>query len=243
MKTMNSKPGTANYIKEIFSKVPKNYELINHVLTFGMDILWRRKAVKIAVAANPGDWLDMCTGTGEIAIYLSKLAPPGTKIHAADFSPAMVAEAKKKPEAKNINFVSSDIKSLPFSDNSFDLITMSFATRNINLNKEVLIKSFSELYRVLKPGGLFVNLETSQPPFWIIRKCYHLYMNLFVAQIGGLISHYKTGYKYLAKSIPLFYSAEELTEIMFKAGFDKVTFQRLMLGTATIHKARKKMVK
>jgi len=239
---MNSKPGTANYIKEIFSEVPKTYELVNHVLTFGMDILWRRKAVKIASTANQGDWLDMCTGTGEIAIYLKRIAPEGTKIHAADFSPAMVAKAQNKTETKNINFVSADIKALPFPDNSFDLITMSFATRNINLNKEVLVKSFAELNRVLKPGGLFVNLETSQPPFWIIRFFFHLYMNLFVAQIGGLISRSKTGYKYLAKSIPLFYSADELADIMLQAGFDKVTYQRLMLGAAAIHQARKNKI-
>jgi len=239
---MNSKPGTADYIKEIFSEVPKTYEIINHVLTFGMDILWRRKAVKTALTANPGDWLDMCTGTGETAIYLKKNAPAGTKIHAADFSPAMLAEARKKTEAKNINFVSADIKALPFSDNSFDLITISFATRNINLNKEALIKSFSELNRVLKPGGLFVNLETSQPPFGIIRKCYHLYMNLFVAQIGSLISRSKKGYGYLAKSVPLFYSADELADIMLQAGFDDVTFRRIMLGTVAIHQARKNII-
>jgi len=236
---MNSKPEMANNIKEIFSEVPKRYELINHILTFGMDILWRRKAVKIALTANSGDWLDMCTGTGETAIYLNKNAPEGTKIHAADFSPAMIAEARKKTDAKNINFVSADIKASPFPDNSFDLITMSFATRNINLNKEALIKSFSELNRVLKPGGLFVNLETSQPPFRVIRICFHLYMNFFVAQIGGLISRSKTGYGYLAKSIPLFYSAEKLAAIMLQAGFDEVTFQRLMLGATAIHQARK----
>ena len=236
---MRSKPGTADFIEEIFAEVPKTYELVNHILTFGMDILWRRKAVKIASSANAGDWLDMCTGTGEIAIYLKKLAPAGTKIHAADFSPAMLSEARKKPEAQNINFVSADIKTLPFPDNSFDLITMSFATRNINLNIEALIKSFTELYRVLKPGGLFVNLETSQPPFWIIKKCFYLYINLFVAKIGSLISRSKTGYGYLAKSIPLFYSADELADIMLQAGFDEVTFQQLMLGAVAIHQARK----
>ena len=236
---MNTKPETADFIKKIYTEIPKTYELVNHILTLGMDILWRKKAVKIALTANSGDWLDMCTGTAEIAIYLQKNAPGGTKIHAADFSPAMVAEARKKPEAQNINFVSADIKALPFPDNSFDLITMSFATRNINLNKEALIKSFSELYRVLKPGGLFVNLETSQPPFRIIRIFFHLYMNFFVAQIGGLISRSKTGYKYLAKSIPLFYSADELAAIMLQAGFDEVTFKRLMLGAAAIHQARK----
>ena len=99
---MNSKPGTANYIKKIFSEVPKRYEFINHVLTFGMDILWRRKAVKIALTANSGDWLDMCTGTAEIAIYLQKNAPAGTKIHAADFSPAMVSEAREKPVLRKL---------------------------------------------------------------------------------------------------------------------------------------------
>lgn len=232
-------PNNTSFVQSVFSEVPATYELVNHVLTLGLDIVWRRRAARVAAAAGGGQWADMCTGTGEMAVYLSRLAPKGTKIHAIDFSGPMMAEAAKKPEAEHINFVASDIKALPFPDESFDLITMSFATRNINLSKDILIQSFAELYRVLKPAGRFVNLETSRPSFSPVRKCFHLYVKLLVGPIGSRISGCRTGYAYLAKTIPRFYAAEELADIMRQAGFQKITFQQLMFGAAAIHQGTK----
>jgi len=226
-------------IERMFSKVPATYELVNHVLTFGLDIVWRRRAAKIAATANGGQWADMCTGTGEMAANLSRLAPEGTKIYGIDFSEPMLEYARKKSQAARINFVVSNIRQLPFPDASFDLLTMSFATRNINLSKDVLIQTFSEFYRVLKPGGRFVNLETSRPSFWLVRKCFHLYVKLFVKSIGTSISGSKDAYTYLATTIPRFYSAQELADIMRSAGFDKVTFKQCLFGAAAIHQAMK----
>jgi len=226
-------------IQRMFSKVPATYELVNHVLTLGLDIVWRRRAAKIAAKVGGGQWADMCTGTGEMAANLSRLAPDGTTIYGIDFSEPMLEQAKKKTEAARIKFVVSDIKQLPFSDESFDLITMSFATRNINLSKDILIRSFSEYYRVLKPGGRFINLETSRPSFWPVRKCFHLYIKLFVKLIGTHISGARDAYTYLATTIPRFYSAQELADILRQAGFDEVTFQQCLFGAAAIHQAMK----
>jgi demethylmenaquinone methyltransferase/2-methoxy-6-polyprenyl-1,4-benzoquinol methylase len=226
-------------VQRIFSQVPATYELVNHVLTVGFDIVWRRRAARIAATAGGDQWADMCTGTGEMAVYLSRLAPEGTQIHAVDFSEPMIVKARSKPEAQQVNFVAADIKALPFPDESLDLITMSFATRNINLSKDTLIQSFAEFHRVLKPGGRFVNLETSQPPSSPIRRCFHLYVKLFVKSIGGRISGSKAGYAYLAKTIPRFYAAEELADIMRQAGFEAVTCERLLFGAAAIHQAKK----
>ena len=181
----------------------------------------------------------MCTGTGEMAVYLSRLAPKGTKIYAIDFSSPMVAEAAKKPQAEHVHFVTSDIKALPFPDASFNLITMSFATRNINLSKYILIQNFAEFYRVLRPGGRFVNLETSKPSFSLIRKLFHLYVKLFVKLIGSRISGAGAPYEYLAKTIPRFYTPEQLADIMCRAGFQEVTFQKIMFGVAAVHQAMK----
>jgi len=181
----------------------------------------------------------MCTGTGETAAYLRRLAPVGTTVSAVDLSPEMMAEARKKPEAKDINFLLADVKELPFPNESIDLITISFATRNINLNKEALIMSFSEFHRVLKPGGCFVNLETSQPPIGFIRVLFHLFVKLFVKQIGSRMSGSLNGYLYLSKTIPKFYTAHELAEIMNSAGFQKVSFSRLLFGVAAIHQGTK----
>jgi demethylmenaquinone methyltransferase/2-methoxy-6-polyprenyl-1,4-benzoquinol methylase len=232
-------PKSTGFVQSVFSQVPATYELVNHILTLGLDIVWRKRAARVAALAGGREWADMCTGTGEMAVYLNRLAPKGTKIHAIDFSGPMMAEAAKKPEAEHINFVVSDIKALPFSDESFDLITMSFATRNINLSKDVLIQSFAEFYRVLKPGGRFVNLETSRPSFLPVRICFHLYVKLFVGPIGSRISGSRTGYAYLANTIPRFYDAEELADIMYQTGFQKVTFKKLLFGVAAIHQGMK----
>ena len=229
----------ARSVKGIFAEVPATYELVNHVLTLGLDVLWRRRAAKIAAMARGGKWADMCTGTGDMAVCLRRLAPEGTSVYGVDFSEPMLAEARKKPEAGRIEFVVADIKDLPFEDATFDLITMSFATRNINLNRDVLIRSFSEYYRVLKPGGCFVNLETSQPSLWPVRKCFHAYIGLFVKAIGSRVSGSRTAYAYLTSTIPRFYSAEELADVMRQASFEKVTFRRCLFGAVAIHQAFK----
>ena len=230
---------TISPIQNMFAEVPATYELVNHVITLGLDIVWRRRAARVAAKAGGTQWVDMCTGTGEMAVYLSRLAPEETKVFAVDFCESMMEKARQKPHAEHIHFVAADVKALPFDDDTFDLITMSFATRNINVSKEILIQSVSEYYRVLKPGGRFVNLETSRPSFLPIRKGFDLYVKLFVEQIGGRISGCRTAYAYLARTIPRFYPAEELAGIMGQAGFNEVTFRRVLFGTAAIHQAVK----
>lgn len=234
------KPATASFIREIFSlHVSTTYEVVNHILTFGHDALWRRRAARIAAAPGGTQWADMCTGTGEMAVCLRRLAPPETTIHAVDFSLPMMAVAMKKPEARNIVFVVSDVKALNFQDNSLDLITISFATRNINLNRDVLTQTFAEFCRVLKPGGRFINLETSQPSSRLTRQLFHAYVKLFVKSVGGLISGSYKGYAYLTHTIPRFYPPEELSDIMRRAGFKDVTYKKLMFGIAAIHQGMK----
>jgi demethylmenaquinone methyltransferase/2-methoxy-6-polyprenyl-1,4-benzoquinol methylase len=233
-------PKTANFVQRTFSpSVSTTYELVNHILTFGHDALWRRRAAGIAAALGGTQWADMCTGTGEMAVCLSRLAPRETSIHSVDFSLPMMAEAMKKPEAKNIDFVFSDVKALDFPDESLDLVTISFATRNINLNRDVLTRTFAEFYRVLKHGGRFINLETSQPSSFLIRRLFHFYVRLFVKSVGGLISGSYTGYAYLAHTIPRFYPPEELSDIMCRAGFKNVTYRKLLFGVAAIHQGMK----
>jgi len=226
-------------LRNIFSEVPETYEFVNHVLTFGLDILWRKRAVKIAVKSGGDRWIDVCTGTGEMASYLCRFAKNGTKVYAADFSLPMLRKAKEKPEGGCIKFLLSDVENLPFPDYTFDLITISFATRNIDRNQNTLIRTFKEFHRTLKVNGYFVNLETSQPSFSIIRSVFHKYVKLFVTPIGSRISDSKSGYAYLANTIPWFYRAEELTNIMHQAGFKDIRIKKLMFGVAAIHQGVK----
>ncbi|MDH4223478.1 MAG: ubiquinone/menaquinone biosynthesis methyltransferase [candidate division Zixibacteria bacterium] len=226
-------------IKKIFSEVPQTYELINHILTFGLDIYWRRKTARLAAEDGGSMWMDVCTGTGEMALYLSRLAPEGTRIYAADFSLPMLRKAQERKETARINFIRTDIDNLPFPDNTFDLVTISFAVRNLNLNPERFLQSLKAIYRVLKPGGRFVSLETSQPESKIIRRLFHFYIRLTVRSIGYLISDSKSAYTYLSQTIPRFYTAEEYADIIRQAGFSKVTLKRMFFGATAIHKAVK----
>ena len=228
-----------NSIQMIFSEVPDRYELVNHVLTFRMDIAWRKRAAGVASGRGGARWIDVCSGTGEMAVDLSRLAGEDTQVFAADFSMPMLDKAVRKPEGERIMFLLSDAGELPFADDSFDLVTISFATRNINLNRDVLVEKFREFYRVLKPGGSFINLETSQPSSSVVRKLFHMYVKTFVEPVGRLISGTRPGYAYLARTIPKFYDPGELTGLMRAAGFENVTYQRLLFGAAAIHQGVK----
>ncbi len=226
-------------IQKIFAEVPKTYELINHVLTFGMDVVCRRRAARLASEGGGSRWLDVCSGTGEMAANLCRFSQNGTRIFAADFSLPMLRVAAKKKASKEIRFVISDVKSLPFPDNSLDLITISFATRNLNTTREILIAHIAEFYRVLRPGGRFVNLETSQPKYRLIRWFMHQYVKLSVRRIGAMISGSKAGYAYLSQTVPRFYEADEFAEIIKRAGFGKVEFKRMFFGVIAVHRGVK----
>ena len=229
----------SNGLQKIYSEIPDHYERINHILTLGLDIFCRRRTARMAAAEGGKMWLDVCCGTGEMAVNLRRLMQNGTRLYAADFSLPMVVRAMAKEELKGIDFVITEAGFLPFADNTFDLITISFATRNINSNREKLIERFGEFRRVLKPDGRFVNLETSQPRWGLTRALMHLYVRSTVKQIGTLISGSKAGYGYLAGTIPRFYRPEELADILKEAGFSTVTFKRLFFGIAATHRAVK----
>ena len=226
-------------LRNIYSTIPRTYELVNHIITFGMDIITRRRAARTASEDGGEYWLDICSGTGEMAGYLNKLSRNGTKIYAADFSYPMLSLARAKSFGDKINFALSLAGDLPFADSTFDLITISYATRNLNSTPEGLLHHFKEFNRVLKPGGRFVNLETSQPKSSIIKKLVHLYVKLTVAPIGGLISGSGAGYRYLSGSIRSFYSAEQLADVLHESGFSEVTFKHQFFGVTAIHKAVK----
>jgi demethylmenaquinone methyltransferase/2-methoxy-6-polyprenyl-1,4-benzoquinol methylase len=191
------------------------------------------------VQAGGTRWLDACGGTGEMAANLLRSAGPDTNIFVADFSDAMIRRSIEKPALRRIILALADVKALPFRDDTFDLVTISFATRNINVTEDHLMQSLREFYRILKPGGVFVNLETSQPSSLIIKRLFHLYVRLFVRPLGHLFSGSRTGYAYLARTIPRFHDAEDYADIIQRAGFGKIDVHRLMLGAVAIHRAVK----
>jgi demethylmenaquinone methyltransferase/2-methoxy-6-polyprenyl-1,4-benzoquinol methylase len=229
----------SNGIRKFYTDIYQTYERVNHVLTFGLDILWRKKAAGMAAVHEGHIWLDICSGTGEMALYLHRISGGEKFIIAADFSLPMLSKIKEKPDGASIRFTMTEALTLPFRDNTLDLVTISFGTRNIDINREILIQTFGEFHRVLKPGGWFINLETSQPPVKFIRFMYHTYVRLVVKPIGTTLSGEKSPYLFLSKTIRNFYDALELNEIILQAGFSEADYKRLFLGVAAVHKAVK----
>jgi len=241
-------------VRKIYREVAPTYELVNHVLTFGMDILWRKRAARLAakIRANekhasrtsrPFRILDMCCGTGEmvrdLAVRMHGKTAPKAKIYAADGSPSMISRAKNKKHLRTVTFILADAGRLPFPDRTFDLITVSFSTRNLNPNPQAMLSYLQEFIRILKPGGTFLNLETSQPPLPIIRALYHLYIRSVVKPLGYLISGSRGGYNYLSYTMPRFYDAQGFSSLCRRAGFSFVRHRLLFFGVAAIHAAQK----
>ena len=240
-------------IQQIFSSVPVTYEIINHILTLGFDTPVRRYAAKLAASGNTQRItqcgkrttqnarliLDVCTGTGEMAQCLSKYIGRNTLIIASDFTLPMLRYARQR-QTSQVRFTAADSIRLPFRDNTFDLVTISFATRNINVSRQNLLGCLKEFRRVLKPGGRFINLETSQPSSLLLRRMLHIFVKTFVKPIGSIISGSTQAYAYLSQTIPRFYDADRFSEIILEAGFQKCKYKHLMGGLAAIHEGTKK---
>jgi len=239
-------------IQQIFSSVPSTYELVNHILTLGFDTLVRRYTAHFATNHSAfrtqhsasRKWLDVCTGTGEMAHCLSNYARENALVMASDFTLPMLQYTRNHrvyPDgSRRVRFTAADSIRLPFRDNTFDLVTISFATRNINVSHQNLLLCLREFLRVLRPGGRFINLETSQPSSPVLRKMLHVFVKTFVRPVGTLISGSDKAYTYLSNTIPRFYNADELSEIILASGFQECNYKSLLGGLAAIHEGTKK---
>ncbi|MFO8009978.1 MAG: ubiquinone/menaquinone biosynthesis methyltransferase [Dehalococcoidia bacterium] len=228
-------------IQRLYVSIPRTYEMVNHVLTFGLDILWRRKAALIASSAGGSLWLDAGMGTGDMTLNLNRLADEHTRIVAIDFSLPMMKKARERLAHSDVALILAEATHLPFRDELFDAITLSFASRNIDSSGEGnLSVCLSEFHRVLKPGGVFVNLETSQPRNRWLRELHHIYVKLVVKPVGGIISGSFEPYDYLSNSMRRFYSADELASIIRRSGFNTVSYDLLLFGAAAIHRAARR---
>ncbi|MCF2138356.1 MAG: ubiquinone/menaquinone biosynthesis methyltransferase [Candidatus Thorarchaeota archaeon] len=227
-------------LQQVFSDIAQKYEQVNHVFTLGLDIIWRSLAVRIVKKLKlRGTWLDVCSGTGEMAALLQQIADRRTRVVTSDFSQDMLTASKNKEPSHRLQFILTDTRRLPFLDESVDLVTISFATRNLNNGPSELVSVFREFYRVLRPGGIFLNLETSQPSQPIIRESFHRYVDLAVNHLGPLLAGSKEGYSFLADTVQGFYDAETLSLLIRRAGFQSVWFKKIFFGVAAVHLATK----
>lgn len=233
----DSELGKKEQVTQMFDTISKEYDGLNRVISFGIDIKWRNKVVDIVAATNPQKVLDIATGTGDLAINLVKTK--ASKIIGLDISSGMLEIGRKKVSAKKldntIEMVLGDGEKIPFEDNSFDAITVAFGVRNF----ENLEQGLTEILRVLKPGGTFVVLETSVPTKTPFKQGYNLYTNNIMPLIGRIFSKDKVAYKYLSDSAASFPYGEAFNNILRNIGFIDVQNKPQTLGVASIYIAKK----
>jgi len=226
----------------MFTAVPPHYDRINRVITLGMDRKWRNAAAKTCMEDNPKRILDVACGTGDLILTIAHMKENCKELIGLDYSEPMLSRAREKLEkvmGNKVTFVHGDASKLPFPDAHFDCISISFAFRNLIYNNPLTSKVLSEVLRVLRPGGRFVIVESSQPETPFIRFFFKLYLRCFVYPAGRLLSGNARAYYYLADSASRFYSPEAVKKLLMEAGFSTVSFRPLFFGAAGIHVALK----
>ena len=234
----NSTLGKKEQVAQMFDTISGNYDNLNRIISFGIDVKWRKKVLKIVSDKKPKIILDIATGTGDLAILMTQTN--AEKIIGLDISAGMLEVGKKKIEEKKmsgiIELVLADSEKIPFEDNYFDAITVGFGVRNF----ENLEKGFAEILRVLKPNGVFVILETSVPDKTPYKQGYNFYTKNILPIIGKLFSKDNSAYGYLSESAAAFPYGEALNNILRKIGFIDVVAMPQTFGVATIYSASKK---
>ena len=223
----------------MFTSVAPTYRAANRALTFGLDGYWRRQAARRALRGAPATALDECTGTGEMASLLRRMSRGKTMVTGVDFNAAMLHEAERRHAGDGIVFRRGNATTLPFSDASFDVVTISFALRNLNVSADRFVACLRECHRLLRPGGHLVTVETTQPPNPVVRWIVHRYVGMIVPRLGARISGSRAAYAYMASTIPRFHGAPEFAAILRNAGFGRVVYTYLTLGLVAIHEAVK----
>jgi len=230
--------GKKEQVTQMFDNISKEYDGLNRVISFGIDQKWRRKVVAIVDAIKPQSILDIATGTGDLAIMFAEKTK-ADKIIGLDISEGMLNVGKEKVIAKNlqnrVEMVVGDSENLPFENNTFDAITVSFGVRNF----ETLEKGLAEILRVLKPNGKFVILETSVPEKFPFKQGYQFHANILLPLIGKLFSKDKKAYGYLSESAANFPYGEKLNNILRKVGFKEVVSKPQTFGVASIYVSSK----
>ncbi|MFQ6127568.1 MAG: ubiquinone/menaquinone biosynthesis methyltransferase [Thermoplasmata archaeon] len=229
------RPGS---LRKMFREVSDRYDLLNRILTFRLDLQWRMHAARSCLEDSPKAVLDLCCGTGNLLFAILKHSHDGARILGVDFTEAMIEKAGSTA-GKSKPLIIADAGLLPLKDESFDCVATAFSFRNLLYKNPRLDSYLSEVVRILRPGGKFLILETSQPEQEALRRLYNGYLRLVVPFVGGLISGSRGAYTYLSKSALDFPASDEITRILRGAGFRKVTFEPLFFGVVGIHTSKK----
>lgn len=219
------------FIRGIFDDIVPTYDLLNRILSGGIDSGWRRYLVRSSGDLTDKPVLDLCCGTGDLSRQLRRA---GAAVYSLDFCFPMLAKGKQKNWLDD-RAIAADASKLPCRDSSFYMATIAFGIRNIPDPASLM----SEAFRVLAPGGAFRILELTRPSNPLVNIFYRFYLSIFLPRVGGLISGKKKAYRYLASTIATFLDPENLVAMLKEAGFGEVEVKKKTFGIASIITARK----
>lgn len=221
-------------IQRMFGQIAPWYDFLNHLLSLNIDRRWRDRVVKLVPPgpATEGPILDLCTGTGDLALTYAKASRGQVPIVGADFCPEMLAVARRKNRLARVSFLEADAQNLPFADNSFQIVTNAFGLRNVSDT----MKGLTEMVRVTRPQGRVAILEFSKPRHWLLGRLYRGYFRYLLPLIGQCLSRSpESAYRYLPESAIRFPDYEDLADLMRQAGLVRVQFFPFTFGIATLY--------
>lgn len=234
----NPEESKKGQVTKMFDKIAPYYDQLNRVLSLGIDVLWRKRAIKMLKVENPKTILDIATGTGDLALEAARVIRPD-HITGTDISEKMLEIGRKKIEKRGLSGMISmeigDSEHLKYADHSYDAVMVAFGVRNF----ENLEKGLSEMFRVLKPNGTVIILEFSKPRVFPLNILFNLYFKYILPVIGKLRSKDEKAYKYLYESVQAFPDYERFTSILEKLGYRHINYKALSGGICCIYQAKK----
>lgn len=238
IKPYDSEGEKCKQVETMFDNIAPTYDTLNHRLSWDIDKVWRKKAIQSLATYAPQTILDVATGTGDFACAAATGVNP-RKIVGIDISEGMLDIARKKAAERKlsdiITFERQDSTALPYPSNEYDAVTAAFGIRNF----QDLEKGLAEMYRVLKPGGVFCVLELTTPVNFPMKQLFHIYSHTVLPIYGRMISKDKSAYSYLTKTIEAFPQGEIMVQILKRIGFSTAQFKRLTFGICTLYTAIK----
>jgi len=234
-----NKDNKEKFVRDMFNSIARRYDLMNTLMTFGMDKSWRKLAVRRAELENGGQGLDICCGTGMLSMEQARAAGSSGKVTGLDFSENMLAVARKNIQGFQLNniieFMQGNAMELPFPDNTFDCATVGWGLRNV----PDILTVVKEMNRVVKPGGKVVSLDMAQPTAPVFKQAYWLFFDKVIPAMGKLWGGNKGAYDYLHDSAKIFPPQWELVEIFRKAGLVETGYKNLAGGVVALVEGRK----
>ena len=239
MGKLPNKEEKERYVQEMFNKIAKRYDLMNTLMTFGLDKGWREFTVKRSELKPGGNPLDVCCGTAMLSMELAKVAGSNGKVTGLDFSEEMLIKGKENikdfPQAEIINLIQGNAMELPFADNTFDCATVGWGLRNVpDINKAV-----SEMMRVVKPGGKVVSLDMAKPSMPVFKQLHWFYFEKIIPLMGKVTAGKKSAYSYLHDSTRAFPHQQDLAKLFAEVGLSETKYFDLAGGVVAVVEGRK----